>query len=141
MKNQFKIEEYRNLLESKQKHEERCFQMIIFCFTAYGIIIGFSKQIPDQFIPLAMLAVLWICIVIYRGHHHMSRFISAFVINKYEKKIKGIGYNKHKFQFDKYILADNLKKKNRLTNCRLIAIRQIYEIIYSFHILLAIIII
>ena len=115
MKDKFGLEEYKNLVESQQKYGDRCFRIIVFCFTAFGVIIGFSKYIPNHFVPLLMLAVLWICIVIYRKSHYMLRISIVYIIKKYEKKIESIDYQKQKYKIDKFIAKQEFVHKWKLT--------------------------
>lgn len=107
MESQYTLEEYRILNSNVRSHGDKLFQLIIICLTAFGIIIGFTNKISDHYVPLAMLSVLWICLIAYRNYHRMHGSTVAIIINKYEKNIKELDYNLYRYKYGKFLRNQN----------------------------------
>ncbi len=92
MHSDYKIEEYKFAKEKIRKNEERRYQMIILCISAFGVIFGFIEKIPEVIIPIALLLILLICVILYQGQTQRQLFTSAYIIAEFENKIEDINY-------------------------------------------------
>jgi hypothetical protein len=102
MSSDYKIEEYKFAKEKIRKNEERRYQMIILCISAFGVIFGFVDKIPEIIIPLALLFILLICVILYQGQTQRQLFTSAYIISEFESKIDDINYESKLLNFEKF---------------------------------------
>ena len=91
-KEKYKIEEYRITKERLNKIEERRYQLLVLCITAFGVIFGFSDKISEPLVPIALLTVLTICVILHRGQTNRQNFTRAYIINYFESKINKLDY-------------------------------------------------
>ncbi|GAB5400041.1 MAG: hypothetical protein Aureis2KO_16260 [Aureisphaera sp.] len=104
MSSNYKIEEYKFAKEKIRKNEERRYQMIILCITAFGVVFGFSDKIPDFIIPIALLVILVITLSGYRSQSNRQVFTTAYIICFFEKEILELNYESTLRNFDKLTL-------------------------------------
>jgi hypothetical protein len=86
-KESFLLEEYRFTVQRIKDHEERRYQLLVLNVTGFAAIFGLSSQIAGPIIPFALLSLLIICAVGYSGNQNEQHFNSAFIVEKYEKKL------------------------------------------------------
>jgi len=111
-KESFFLEEYRFAVQRIKDHEERRYQLLILNVTGFAAIFGLSSQIAGPLIPFALLSLLIICAVGYSGNQNDQHFNSAFIVEKYEKKL---GFLDHD---SAYVVKS--QEKRRPTQARLI---------------------
>lgn len=121
MEGDYQLEEYRLLNENIRKNSDRNFQLTIFCFTAFSVIISLSEQIEDKYIiPLAMLSVLWICVVSLRNNAFASKRMIVYIMKNYENETNKIKFQhekmkmekqEQKYQHDKRKMEDTKRKQ------------------------------
>jgi len=101
MTSNFKIEEYKFAKEKIRKNEERRYQMLILCVTAFGVVFGFSDKIPDFIIPIALLIILVISLSSYRNQSNRQSFTTAYIICFFEENIQELNYESTLVNFGK----------------------------------------
>ena len=95
----YALEEYKFAKEKIRKNEERRYTLLALNITAFAAIFGLSDKLDPLVLPIAVISVLMICSAAYATQSLIQRLTTAFIIERYEKKIATISYETYVHYF------------------------------------------
>jgi hypothetical protein len=121
MKDKIEIEDFKYTVDRIKTLESRYYQVLIFCISAIGVVLGFSDKIPEL-VPLILTSILWISAYLGLRNRRYQGLDSAYLFKNYYKKYNHIAHD----SFYNYHVR-SLKKKRES-----IFIRKLYYKITGF---------
>jgi len=90
--NNYKIEEYTNILSRINSQETIYYQMLILYITVFAAVLGFSDKISHALIPFILNSFLFFIILICNRHMKDQRISQSYIIVNFEDKISELNY-------------------------------------------------
>jgi hypothetical protein len=89
---QLSLEEFKWIQKRLETHENRYYQILIFCFTGIGLTLGFSDKIDNEIIPFITSALILLCVRTAEGNRRLQSYSSAYLLHKFYKNIDEISF-------------------------------------------------
>ena len=99
------IEEYKWIQQRLDTFEKRYYQILIFCFSSLGVVLGFSDKIENILIPIITTSLVSISVTIATTSRTHQAFSSAFLYYRiceyhntitYEQTYRSLFYSRKK---------------------------------------------
>ena len=118
--NDLELEDFRLTAERIRNHESKFYQILIFCITSYGVVLGLSDKIEYQhFIPIILFLILYISTIFGIGDRIAQRKDSAYLLKQYYKKDNNIFHETfYKYSHEEIEKENNNKIKKTISKIK-----------------------